>query len=166
MRRLIVIVSVSSAAALVAGVAVEASTERGTQVVNRQSLAWASTASSSTWADLPGLTAETSCPFRSMASAALSVEIAAASAPVQVRVVRTGITINYDPPVVLQPGAVTVTAAGGSPSAATFIFGKRRIIDGHGEDYRVQWRSPTRDVATIDKATLKIDWAHAGGTCR
>ena len=168
MRRMLLLVA-PVAAITTTALVVHAATGQATQQVNRQSLAWTTsqvTTTSTSWTNVPGLSVETSCPLQPVASAILSVETGQGSAPAQFRVVRHAITIVNDKQHPLQPGAIDVQTPADAPGLATFTFAKKRLVDGHGEDYLVQWRTPSEQQAQLLKATLKVDWAAAGGTCR
>lgn len=99
------------------------------------------------------------CP-RGAAAAAASLDLAAGSAPVDVRIAMDDLSaecVGDDCPADprMRPGAVTMAASG------SFTFVTRRVPGIHGSQLRLEWRSPTAAPATLDKATMHVTWRPA-----
>ena len=152
---------IASALALAVGVAVPlalaASSGRAEGSLDRQEGAWKSDAlstSSRQWRTIPRLSfissasgSHTLCVRRELS---VSLSVTMRGAPAVFRVVLDGGAI-------LAPGpARFVPASGAQTFAATFV-GRAGTFEGSdGHALEVQWRSPTGDVATLERGVANV----------
>lgn len=140
--------------------------------LNTQEFAWSenpATTASLDWSDIPGLRVTTSCPSNFKSSAAVSLELAEGSAPVEVRVEQDDITVEcvdcVGPEGLLNPEAVTFSAAPGG-SSYTFVG---KSIGEHGTRFDAQWRLTPGAAAgatgMLESGTLHVLWSDTRGLC-
>ncbi len=168
MRRVILV----AAAVVLAGIpaAVLAGSDRGGGRLNQQSFAWTNdeiTTASNAWRAIDRLRVTTVCPTAPDASAHLSVQLATGNGAAQFRVVRDGVSQLDDAKVTMPPGIVTAETGPfeGSSVAGSFTLVKSGNLDSHGENFRVQWRSPSGTQQVLQKATLVVHWSASRDPC-
>ncbi len=135
----------------------------GRGLVQHQLFAWTTedTPTDGTrWTVVPGLRLETWCAGDQAATATVSLQFHSGAGPVKVRVVREGNTVVNGRRVPLRPGGVTMDTGTrpGELVSSSFAFAKKGSLDGHGEIFTVEWRSPEGNRAVLDKGTLIVLW--------
>lgn len=169
MRRGIVIAA-AGAIVVVGAAAVIARTAGGGGDIDSQTFRWTNTAvstSSSDWARIPELHAETGCQEDQATTATVSLELAQGSSPIDVRVVMDDPLVVCEdctvPEGVMRPRGVRFD------TTSSFTFVARRAVGGHGTDFEVQWRlhegAPPNASATLESGTLTLIWDDLDGPC-
>lgn len=116
------------------------------------------------WQMIRPLTLSTDCTDRPAATATLSLQLKGPARQVQVRIMRTGVTVVGEKGRPMAPGVVGVRKPRGN-SALVFSFVRRSVVDGHGENFQVQVRSPSGRRLVVQKGSLVVVWDPASGAC-
>jgi hypothetical protein len=91
-------------------------------------------------------------------SATLSIQLRGAPVDVRVRVRRKGQRAR-----VLEPGVVRFDPGSGPNSSSfTFVGYLQRPTGKSGLDFQAEWRSPTGETASLEKASLRSSLRHVG----
>jgi hypothetical protein len=135
-----------------------AATGGNTSALDLQASKWTTTTQQTTgtaWRSVPGL-GLTICALHQV-TATLSVQVNGAPASFQ---------IHQDGGPIIAPGAVRFVPAGAHDSFSfTFLANTAPFEANDNHGFQVEWRSPTGQQATLERATLNLQYEHGTQAC-